>query len=291
MTKIIWDKTGERLYETGVDHGVLYPIANDGSYETGVPWNGLTTVNETPSGAEATAIYADNIKYLSLISAEEFGATIEAFTYPVEFERSDGSATLVAGVTVGQQNRRPFGFSYRTLLGNDILGTDFGYKIHLVYNALAAPSERSRATINESPEATAMSWSVTTTPIAVTGLKPAARLTIDSTEITPEALQQIEDILYGTESSEPRMLLPDEIVAIVEGTLEEATPDEPAFNSATNVITIPATPNVQYRINGTVVPAGPRPAITQDTTVTANPAPGFVFPEGTTASWSFEYTP
>lgn len=201
MAAIVWDKTGERTYETGVDHGVLYPMKADGSgYESGVAWNGLTSVTESPSGAEASPQYADNIKYLTLTSAEEFGATIEAFTYPPEFAPCDGQATLVTGVTVGQQTRRKFGFSYRTKLGNDTAGIDHGYKLHLIYGATAAPSEREYATVNNSPEAQTLSWEISTDPVdpGISGIKPTAQVTIDSTKVDKSKLAQLETKLYGT---------------------------------------------------------------------------------------------
>ena len=215
MAKIVWDQTGERLYETGVKQGVLYVQDATGAYPKGVAWNGLTAVTESPSGAEATALYADDIKYLNLLSAEEFGATIEAYTYPVEFEACDGSASLAEGVVIGQQKRSTFGLSYRTTLGNDVAGNDYGYKLHLIYGALAAPSEKAYATINDSPEAITFSWEVTTTPVSVTGHKPTACLTIDSTKVAAEKLAAIEAILYGSDSEEARLPLPDEIVTLV----------------------------------------------------------------------------
>ena len=213
--KLIWDKTGERLYETGVNKGVLYPIAADGTYPAGVAWNGLTAVTESPSGAEATPLYADNIKYLNLMSAEEFGATIEAYTYPDEFAACNGEAELVAGIGIGQQTRKTFGMSYQTRVGNDVDGTDHGYKIHIIYGALASPSEKSYATINDSPEAITFSWEVTTTPVEATGFKPTATLVIDSTKVDAEKMTAIEAILYGSETEEARLPLPDEIVTIV----------------------------------------------------------------------------
>lgn len=197
MSKIVWDQTGERLFETGVDHGVLYPIQTGGLYSKGVAWNGLTAVNESPSGAEATDLYADNIKYLSMRSAETFGATVEAYTYPDEFAECDGSATLAEGVTIGQQARKIFGLSYRTLVGNDVDGQDHGYKLHLIYGASASPSERAYATVNDSPEAITFSWELSTTPVNVTGFKPTACVTIDSTKADPTCLKKLEDILYG----------------------------------------------------------------------------------------------
>ena len=213
MAKIEWDKTGERLYETGVKNGVLY-VQEGGAYPKGVAWNGLTAVTESPSGAEATPLYADDIKYLNLISTEEFGATIEAYTYPDEFAACDGSASLVDGVMIGQQARKTFGLCYRTTIGNDTNGNDYGYKLHIIYGALAAPSEKAYATINDSPEAITFSWEVTTTPVNVTGAKPTASITIDSTKADPTKLAALEDILYGKDGepgNEPRLPLPDEI--------------------------------------------------------------------------------
>ena len=213
MAKIEWDKTGERLYETGVKNGVLY-VQVDGTYPKGVAWNGLTAVTESPSGAEATPLYADDIKYLNLLSTEEFGATIEAYTYPDEFAACDGSAALADGVMIGQQARKTFGLCYRTTIGNDTEGNDHGYKLHIIYGALAAPSEKAYATINDSPEAITFSWEVTTTPVNVTGAKPTASITIDSTKATPEKLTALEKILYGDAEVEARLPLPDEIKGI-----------------------------------------------------------------------------
>lgn len=222
MSKIVWDKTGERLYETGVRNGVLYPMGENGNYPAGVAWNGLTAVTESPSGAEATPLYADDIKYLNLMSAEEFGATIEAYTYPEEFAECDGSASLADGVTIGQQPRKTFGMSYKTVVGNDVAGSSHGYKIHLIYGAMAAPSEKAYATINDSPEAITFSWEVTTTPVNVTGFKPTASLVIDSTKVNAEKLASLEEILYGKDASTEggedgttaRLPLPDEIAEI-----------------------------------------------------------------------------
>lgn len=215
MAKLTWDQTGERLYETGVKNGVLYPQGEGGVYNLGVAWNGLTAVTESPSGAEATPLYADDIKYLNLISAEEFGATIEAYTYPDEFAQCDGSAALVPGVMLGQQARKAFGLSYRTTLGNDVDGNDYGYKLHLIYGATASPSEKAYATINDSPEAITFSWEVTTVPVTVTGFKPTACVTIDSTKVNAEKLAALEAILYGTDDVEPRLPLPDEIATLM----------------------------------------------------------------------------
>ena len=196
MSKLVWDQTGERLYETGVKNGVLY-IPTNGVYNKGVAWNGLTAVTESPSGAEATALYADDIKYLSLMSTEEFGATVEAYTYPDEFAQCDGSVSLATGVMIGQQPRKTFGLSYKTTVGNDVDGNDYGYKLHLIYGALAAPSEKAYSTINDSPEAITFSWEITTTPVNVTGAKPTASLTIDSTKVDAEKLAALEKVLYG----------------------------------------------------------------------------------------------
>lgn len=218
MAKLVWDKTGERFYETGVEKGVLYPQVS-GAYPNGVAWNGLTAVTESPSGAEATPLYADNIKYLNLMSNEEFGATIEAYTYPDEFAECDGSAELSEGVRVGQQTRKTFGMSYVTRKGNDTEGTDHGYIIHLIYGALAAPSEKAYATINDSPEAITFSWEVSTTPVEVTDMKPTACITIDSTKVDAGKLATLEGKLYGTDepSGNPTLPLPDEIATIFAG--------------------------------------------------------------------------
>lgn len=217
MSKLVWDQTGERLYETGVRNGVLY-VQEAGAYPKGVAWNGLTAVTESPSGAEATPLYADDIKYLNLMSNEEFGATIEAYTYPEEFAACDGSAALAAGVYIGQQARKTFGLCYRTVVGNDVANNDFGYKLHLIYGALAAPSEKAYATINDSPEAITFSWEVSTTPVNVTGHKPTASITIDSTKVDVEKLAALEAILYGSESEEARLPLPDEIAELMKET-------------------------------------------------------------------------
>lgn len=215
MSKLVWDETGKHLFETGVDHGVLYPQEPDGTYPLGVAWNGLTSVSESPSGAEANALWADNIKYLNLYSAEEFGATIEAYTYPDEFAILDGSAEIAPGAMIGQQNRKAFGLCYRTVLGNDIQGNDHGYKLHLIYGAQASPSEKSYETINDSPDAITFSWELNTTPTPVTNHKPTASLVIDSTKADATKLAALEDILYGSVSADPRLPLPDEVASIL----------------------------------------------------------------------------
>lgn len=214
MSKLTWDATGERLYETGVKQGVLY-VFSEGKYQPGVAWNGLTAVTESPSGAEATALYADDIKYLNLMSNEEFGATIEAYTYPDEFAACDGSAEIAGGVSIGQQKRSTFGLCYRTTLGNDVDGNDHGYKLHIIYGALAAPSEKAYATINDSPEAITFSWEVTTTPVAVEGFKPTACITIDSTKADKTKLAALEAKLYGGDDAEPTLPMPDEIATMM----------------------------------------------------------------------------
>lgn len=222
MSKLVWDKTGERYYETGVKMGVLYPQGTGGTYPKGVAWNGLTAVTESPSGAEPSPLYADDTKYLNLVSAEDFGATIEAYTYPDEFAECDGSAEIAAGVKIGQQKRKTFGLCYRTTLGNDVDGNDYGYKLHIIYGAQAAPSERAFTTINDSPEAMTMSWELSTTPVTVTGFKPTAHLEIDSTKVKKEALTALELILYGKDPTseaasdgvDPRLPLPDEIATL-----------------------------------------------------------------------------
>ena len=215
MSKLIWDNTGERLYETGVDHGVLYPIQEGGQYTKGVVWNGLTAITESPSGAEATPLYADNIKYLNLVSAEDFGCTIEAYMYPDEFAECDGSAEIATGVYAGQQDRKVFGLCYRTILGNDTDSNGHGYKLHLIYGCLASPSEKSYSTVNDSPEANTFSWEVKSTPVNVSGFKPTASLTIDSTKVNAEKLANLEKVLYGSESTEAKLPTPDEVIAIV----------------------------------------------------------------------------
>ena len=214
MPRLTWDDLGKRFYETGVKQGVLYPQVS-GAYPKGVAWNGLTAVTESPSGAEPTPLYADDIKYLELTSNEEFGCTIEAYTYPDEFKACNGEATLAEGVTIGQQTRVPFGFCYKTVLGNDEKKNDYGYKLHLVYGATASVSEKAFQTINDSPEAITFSWEVTTTRVAVKGFKPTAIRTIDSTTIAAEKLTALEDILYGKDEAEARLPLPDEIAELV----------------------------------------------------------------------------
>lgn len=292
MAPLTWDQVGERVYETGVDHGVLYLRDEAGVYDSGFAWNGLETVTESPSGAEATPTYADNIKYLNLISVEEFGATIEAYTYPDEFAECDGTVEPEPGVTVGQQNRKTFGLAYRSLKGNDVEGTDFGYKLHLVYGATAAPSEKAYATVNDSPEAITFSWEVTTIPVAVTDLKPTALLTIDSTKVDAGALSDLEDILYGTTGVDPRLPLPDEVVDLFTGTSTEVRltgSNAPTYNSGTHVVTIPTVVGVSFKINGVTATPGAQAALTvgQTSVVTAHPASGYVLAGDD--DWVFDY--
>lgn len=294
MTKLMWDKVGERVYETGVDHGVLYIPNATGVYNTGYAWNGLVSVTEAPSGAEANPQYADNIKYLNLLSAEEFGATIDAFTYPDEFGQCDGTASPEPGLSVGQQNRKTFGLAYRTRMGNDLAGTDYGYKLHLVYGALAAPSEKGYNTINDSPEAITFSWEITTTPVEVGTIadveyKPTASLTVDSTKVDATALEELENLLYGTVGSDPELPLPADVIALFAGTTVEAVPLAPTLVTETNTITIPSVTGVVYMIDSEVVTGAV--VITENTVVTAEPAPGYRFPAISDDDWFFPYTP
>lgn len=215
MPKLVWDETGKRTYETGVDHGVLYP-QSDGKYPKGVAWNGLTSVSESPSGAEDNPLYADNMKYLNIKSAEELGLTIECYTYPDEWDECDGSADLIKGVTLGQQKRNSFGLSYRTKIGNDTEGEDHGYKLHMIYGCSASPSEKTYQTINDSPDAISFSYEVTTTPVPVDGFKPVSSITVDSTKIEPDLLAALEKVLYGDEATEARLPLPDELKTILQ---------------------------------------------------------------------------
>lgn len=296
MTKLLWDQVSERKFETGVDQGVLY-LPNAGVYDTGFAWNGLTTVTESPSGAESSPQYADNIMYLNLTSAELFGATIEAFTYPDQFAQCDGTASPQVGVAVGQQSRKAFGLSYRTKLGNDVLAADYGYKLHLIYGAMAAPSEKAYATINDSPEALTFSWEVTTTPVSVNGgLKPTSVLTIDSSKVTLANLQALEDALYGTPGTSPRLPLPDEVIAMFAGAQTLVTPTAPTATTA-GVITIPTVTGVTYRRGDTnaVVTSGATVqvpgAIGQSLVIKAVPASGtYRFNINVDDDWSFTKT-
>jgi hypothetical protein len=288
MAKLTWDNVGQRFFETGVSNGVLYLPDAQGNYINGVAWNGLTSVTEAPSGAEANPQYADNIKYLNLFSAEEFTATVEAFTYPDEFAQFDGLGVPEAGITIGQQSRKTFGLSYTTVVGNDLEGNDYGRKLHLVYGCQASPSEKSYSTINDSPEAITFSWSVTTTPVPVTGFKPTSIMTIDSTKVDGDTLAALELILYGDTAVDPELPQPDTIIALFSGTVTTITAINPPTQSGNNV-TIPTTTGVTYYIDGEAVPAGVV-AITEDTLVTANPNSGYIFAAGLDDDWLFLHT-
>jgi hypothetical protein len=281
MTALAWDQTGERLFETGVDRGVLYIPDETGDLVDGFAWNGLTTVTESPSGAEANPQYADNIKYLTLMSAEEFGATIEAFTYPDEFGQCDGTAEPAPGVKLGQQQRRQFGLAYRTKVGNDLDGSDHGYKLHLVYGCLAAPSEKAYATINDSPEAITFSWELTTYPVSVDGYKPTAQIVIDSTKVDADTLADLEEILYGSVGDDPRLPQPTEVVELFDTGLTDVNlrtaANNPTFVEGTGVLTLPAVTGVQWQVNGVNKGAGAQPAIAsgESITVTARGQSGY----------------
>ena len=216
MAKLVFNGVGDRLFETGVKKGVLYVMGDEGQYENGVVWNGLTAVTEKPTGAETTNLYADDVKYVVIYGAEEFEATIEAYTYPEEFEQCDGSAVLQEGVNVGQQTRKTFAFCYTTSLGNDTQGQDFGYKIHIIYGCKAKPSEKSYSTINDSPEAVTFSWDVSTVPVPVEGMNPTATMVIDSTRVESNKLQLLEEVLYGTSVEDARLPLPDEVKTLLQ---------------------------------------------------------------------------
>lgn len=289
MARLLWDEVGKRFYETGVDRGVLYLPDEQGAYVDGVAWNGLTNVSESPSGAEPNAQYADNIKYLNLFSAEEFGATIEAFTYPEEFAQFDGLVVPTAGVYVGQQPRRGFGLCYRTQLGNDLEGNDYGYKLHLVYGCMASPSEKAYGTINDSPEPITFSWELSTTPVPVTDMKPTSLIVIDSTLVDADTLAALELILYGDVGVDPALPLPDTVITMFADDITTVNPNVPAFNAATNTITIPNQAGVSYFIEGVEVPAGAL-VITEDTVVEARPDAGYVFTPGVDNDWLYEYT-
>lgn len=290
MSKLQWDKSGERFYETGVDHGVLYPSDLSGGYLNGVVWNGLTAVSEKPSGAEPSKIYADNIQYLNLISAEEFAASIEAYTYPDEFMQCDGTAEVTPGVYVGQQNRRSFAFVYRTRVGND-QNPELGYKLHLIWGAMAAPTEKGYSTVNDSPEAATFSWELTTTPTEIVGyddLKPTASITVDSTKTPAATIKALGDILFGTEAADARIPTPGEVLDILSAaTVTEVTPAVPT--AAGNVITIPTTPGVEYQVAGKKVVG--TYTMTKSTVVKAVPLPGYTLAEAADDDWAFTFTP
>lgn len=287
MTKLTWDATGGRRYETGVDRGVLYIPNESGIYNTGFAWNGLTKVTEKPTGAAATATYADNTKYLNLISLEEFTADVSAYTYPEEFAQCDGTQEPEPGVAIGQQNRQTFGLSYRTMVGNDLEGTNLGYKLHLVYGALAAPSQKDFASVNATPTAIEFTWSVTTTPIAVTGYKATATLTIDSTKVSGTALAVLEGFLYGTSGTDPSLPSPDAVLAIFAGTITAVTPTVPTYDSGTHTITIPTVVGLTYYING--LPVTGTVVITGDTMVSAIPNVGYKITVNKDSDWGITF--
>ena len=287
MSKLTWDASGQRFFENGVDHGVLY-IPNDlGVYDNGVAWNGLTTVTESPTGGEATKQYADNLIYATLYSIEELEGTIEAFTYPDEWGDCDGTSSPEPGVSVGQQTRKSFGLCYRTKVGND-LNPDLGFKLHLIYGATASPSEKAYATVNDSPEMIDFSWKFYTVPHAVTGLKPTSSIVIDSTKVDADALAALEDFLYGTVSDDPRLPTPDEVLALFAGTITSVTPTAPTYDSGTDLVTIPSVTGVIYMLNGVVVSSGTYP-ITANAVAKAVPAAGYVFPATAQDQWWFTF--
>lgn len=293
MTALTWDTTGKRLYETGVDHGVLYVRDGNGNYPTGVAWNGLTTVTESPSGAEPTPLYADNIKYLNLLSVEEFGATIEAYTYPDEFAACDGTATPSVGVGIGQQTRSVFGLVWRTKVGNDVT-PDLGYKYHLAYGCLAAPSEKAYGTINDTPDAISFSWDVTTTPVSVTGLKPTALVVIDSTKADPTKLATLTDLLFGAAAITPQLPLPDAVATIFSTGVTlvnmDLSANQPTYVAGTHIVTLPTVTGVVWRINGVIKSPGAQPALTagQTAVITAEPSTSAYVLTGDT-DWEFAY--
>lgn len=285
MTVLEWDKVGERTYETGVDRGVLY-IPTAGVYDNGVAWNGLTSVTESPSGAEPTPMYADNMKYLNLLSIEEFMATVEAMTYPPEFAQFDGTVMLNGGVAIGQQPRKPFGLAYRTRIGSD-LSADLGHKIHMVYNCLAMPSEKAYATVNDTPETVPFSWELSTTPVSVTGQKPTAILTVDSTKVAAANLLSLTNALWGTTGTNPRLPLPDEVLGMFAGALTSVRPADPTFVSGTGVITIPSTTGVTYRVDGIVRTGTWTIPAASSAVVKATPNTGYTFPNPVQDTWVF----
>lgn len=290
MTKLQWGANGQRFFETGVSKGVLY-LANNGNYNEGYAWNGLTTVTESPSGAEATPQYADNGKYINMVSIEEFGGTIEAFTYPDKFAECDGTKVVSGGLFIGQQVRRGFGFSYQTIKGND-LDPELGYKINLVYGALAAPSEKTRSTVNDSPEATPFSWEFSTTAVNVgtvggVDYKPTSIVVIDSTKFTAAQMTALEDILYGTAGTDPRLPLPAEVIGLFSGAQTTVAPTQPTYNSSTGVVTIPEITGVEYQVDGETVTGTYTVPTGQSRIVTAVPASGYKFPANTDDDWQY----
>jgi hypothetical protein len=289
MALLTWDNIGERFFETGVDQGVLYIPDSNGAYIDGVAWNGLTNVTESPSGAEPNAQYADNTKYLNLFSAEEFAATLEAFTYPDEFQQFDGLAVPTPGVAVGQQTRKTFGLSYRTKIGNDLDGDDYAYKRHLIYGCQASPSEKAYGTTNDSPEPITFSWSIATNPVPVTGMKSTSILTIDSRYVGAPELLALENLLHGS-AGDPFLPMPDTVISMFTAGVTTVTPTMPSYNSGTDTLTIPTVTGVEYYINDVLVAAGDI-VLTADTLVEARPASGYVFTAGVDTDWFYDYIP
>lgn len=291
MTALTWDDLGERFYETGVDRGVLYIPNNLGVYNDGVAWNGLTTVTEAPSGAATTPMWADNIKYLNMVATEEFGATIAAFTYPDEFCQFDGLQSPTPGVLIGQQNRKVFGLCYRTKKGNDVDGDDHAFKLHLIYGASAAPSQKAYATVNDTPAPIDFSWTITTVGVPVTGMKPTSLITIDSSKVDSDTLAALELILYGSVGVDPALPLPDDLVTMFSGSVTTVDPlTAPTYNSGTHTITIPAQTGISYFLDGVLHVAG---AVVlsagQHKIVTAEPNAGYVIGAGNVNEWEFTY--
>lgn len=288
MTALVWDAVGDRRFETGIDRGVLYIPNTAGAYDTGFAWNGLSKVTEKPTGASSNKQYADNQVYLNLIATEYFEADIEAFTYPDEFGQCDGTAEPEPGVAIGQQTRKSFGLAYRTKVGND-LNQDLGYKIHLVYGATAAPSQKDYQTVNDNPAAIAFSWSLTTIPVNVTGYKPTATITIDSTKVSSTALATLEQVLYGTVGVDPRLPSVDDVLAMFSGTVTTVTPTAPTYDAGTHTITIPTVTGVTYFIDDEPVTGTVVLTTGQTKVVVAEPNTGYTFPAVTDNDWLFAY--
>lgn len=294
MTKVTWDLVGQRLYETGVDRGVLYKPNGAGVYDVGYGWNGLTSVTESPSGAESNKQYADNQVYVNLISAEEFNGTIEAFMYPPEFAEHDGTAMPQPGVAVGQQTRKVFGLSFRTILGNDLESNDYGYKLHLLYGLQAAPSEKAYNTVNDSPELTAFSWDVSSTPVTVGTVnsvfyKPTSQITITSKDVDQTVLAALEDLLYGTSGTDPSLPLPADVLSMFAGTITGVFPTAPTYNNGTHTLTIPSTTGVTYYLGTDPITSGTH-AVTQDEVITAKPNVGYKFNQPSVDRWFIDYS-
>lgn len=288
MTQLVWDAVGDRRFETGVDRGVLYIPNTAGAYDSGFAWSGISKVTEKPTGATANKQYADNQVYLNLIATEYFEADLEAFTYPDEFGQCDGTYEPEPGVAIGQQPRKPFGLSYRTKVGND-LNSELGYKVHMVYGATAAPSQKAFQTVNDNPAAIAFSWSMTTIPVAVAGHKPTATLTIDSTKVNATALATLEQTLYGTAGVDPRLPTPDEVLAMFSGTVTTVTPTAPTYTAGTHTISIPTVTGVTYYMDDVIVTGSVVLTTGQTKVVVAEPNAGYTFPAVADNDWLFTY--